>query len=308
MKSCQTYNQVVEIDASFNSINQLSVENIPDALEYLDLHHNNLKTLSIEVILRFSGLSRLQISANPWNCTKSHDLVIFAKDNRDIVQDLNQIRCHNDGRYFLEIDYSSQCGTLIIMFVTILLLTISCGTVFFLYHKYRRALTEWIVIRDKYHVYETCVDVVLLKKFDICFVMSSYDNVMVKYIAEKLKRIPNEFKCAFVTKNWSADESIPLNVMHTLRKSRRVAIILSEYFEEDNWSQWSYSNIYARLIIIEKGAMNSNKINLKNKMAVKFNDPWFHEKLKFIITHRHEMEVESDESDNNIEMQPLNLV
>jgi hypothetical protein len=191
--------------------------------------------------------------------------------------------------------------------MTIIILTIGFGTAIFFYRKYYKIVTEWIFVHDKYQVVEQARDTIMMKKFDICFVMSAYDLVLVKYIADRLKRKPNAFKCAFVTRTWASDEIIPPNVMLTLKKSRRVAVVLSEFFEEDNWSQWSYSNILARLIIIEKGSTNSSHINLPNKMAVKFNDPWFWDKLKFIITNRREMEVESDESDNTIELQPLNV-
>lgn len=307
-KSRETYNHVIEIYAAFNSIRELHEYNLPDALQSIDLQHNMLKTIAPDVLLRFATLQRVLLSVNLWNCTQSKELVIFVKNHRDIVMDFNHVRCHNgDGIFFLELDYDFKCGALIYLFLTVIFLTIGLGAAFFFYHKYYKVLNEWIFIHDKYHVIEQVRDMIMMKKYDICFVMSNYDVVMVKYIADRLKRKPNAFKCAFVTRNWASDEIIPSNVMITLKKSRRVAVILSEFFEEDNWSQWSYPNIHARLIIIEKGATKSTHINLANKMAVKFNDPWFWDKLKFIITHRREMEVESDESDNTIELQPLNV-
>lgn len=300
--SRETYNHVIIIYAAFNSIRELHENNLPDALESIDLKHNLLKTISAEVLIRFEYLKVVQLSDNLWNCTTSKELIIFVKNHRNIVKDFNHIKC--GGKFFLEFDFNYKCGPLIFFFLTIILLIFGIGTTFFFYNKYRLDLSEWIYVHDKYHVVEKVKEAIMMKKFDICFVMSSYDIIMVKYIADRLKRKPNEFKCAFVTKNWASDEMIPSNVMSTIKKSRRVAIILSEFFEEDNWSQWSYSNIHARLIIIEKGLMNSSGITLVNKMAVKFNDPWFWDKLKFIITHRREMEVENE---NIIEMQPLNV-
>lgn len=305
-KTRETYNHVVEIYASFNSIKVLNEKNLPDALQIIDLQHNLLKTISPDVILRFKTLHQVRLSNNLWNCTVSKELIIFVKNHREIVKDFNQVQCRH-GKFFLEIDFESSCRSAIYLCLTIILMTISCIMTVFLYRKYCKILIEWIFTHDTYHVVEQMRDMIMMKKFDICFVMAAADVVMVKYIADRLKRKPNEFKCAFVTRNWEADQFIPANVMQTFHKSRRVAIVLSEFFEEDNWNQWNYSNIYARLIIIEKGLISSNHINLPNKMVIKFNDPWFSEKLKFIITHRREMEVESDDSDNPMEMLPFNV-
>lgn len=305
-KSRETYNHVIEIYAAFNNIRELHDYNLPDALQSIDLKHNMLKTITPDVLFRFATLQRVQLSDNLWNCTQSKELVIFVNNHRDIVMDFNHVRCR-DGRFFLEIDYEFKCGPLIFLILTIIFLIIGFGSAIYFYIKYYKFLTEWIFIHDKYHVVEQLRDMIMMKKIDICFVMTPYDVVMLKYIADRLKRKPYAFKCAFVTRNWASNEKIPSYVMTTLKKSRRVAVILSEFFEEDNWDQWSYSNIQTRLIIIEKGTTRSTHINLVNKMAVKFNDPWFWDKLKFIITHRHEMEVESDWSDNMIEMQPLNV-
>lgn len=301
------YKNVTEINAAFNSISHIQASSLPPNLEILDLSHNLLTTLDSEVIARLSTMKRVQLSENYWNCSQSRNLIEFVKKNRKIVADFNHIQCHGDGKFFLEFDYETSCAVYVYISLIIFIISLIFGTSTYIYCKNRRAVAEWIFVNDKRHIVEHARDLLMPRKFDICLVMAPSDRIFAKHISEKLRSKPTDFQCAFVTKNWAADEAIPVEVIQTFKNSRRVAIILSEYFEEENWKRWSYSRIQTRLIVIVKGSTASSEINLSNKMTVRYNDPWFWDKLKFMVEHRRELEI-GNESGEGVELQPLKNV
>lgn len=292
------YNEVIEIVAYHNHFKQITVDNIPDKLMKLDLKANLIKFVSPEVIARFSQLEFLQISANPWNCTQSTELVKFVKENRHIVRDFTKVSCF-DGRYFLEVDVEGVvsikvCFLLAIALFLIFSLVVSTVVIFSI--KWN-AISEWIFNFDSNHVIESIRD--KFKVFDATIVVADCEKVFGKYIQTKLMSQPNKYKIQLILKDWPADDEIPAAAMATIRKSKRTIVILSKNLLENNWKRWNYFNIGNRVIFVVRERTTINHIDVSNKFFVNFHDPWFWDKFKHLMSHQSELVM------NDVELQPL---
>lgn len=297
------YNDVTEIHASHNVIRYLELENIPDRLEYLDLKFNRLTYVAPEVVARLAALNFLHLSKNPWNCSVSSELISFVKTYRTVVKDFNVITCSNQ-QYFLEVAAEQKCSGKVFAAIFIILGFTAAAASFYVYRCFREVIVEWIFLNDKHHFIERVLD--KMKLFDAIVIAAENDKVFGKYVAGKLMEKPNLFKVGLFTKEWSASETIPKDVSKMLKKSRRVVIVLSEYFDENQWARWNYFNLSTRVVFIEKGKSNSVNIQLSNSISINLSDPWFWDKLKHAMVNRTELNVGGKQT--NPELEPLTCV
>lgn len=295
------YNDVTEIYAAHNKIQGLTINNIPDSLKLLDLRFNHLTSISSEVLTRFSTIDFIQLSNNPWNCSESIELIRFVKTHREIVKDFNAIRCSNQ-KYFIEVDIDEKCEGRVLIAVAVLIFLVLLVASFYVYRHSKEALTEWIFTKEKYHLMERVYDT--LKLFDGIVIASDYDKVVGKYIASKLMSKPNQFKVALTIRDWSAYDPIPKDTLKILRNSRRVIIVLTENFKENDWQRWNFYNTRTRIIFVIKRQGNCDSIELSNKFFMKYSDPWFWDKLKHAMTNFNDMNIESRD---DVEMQLLSV-
>lgn len=296
------YNDVTAIYASYNAIRVITVENIPDRLEYLDLQFNRLTHVSSDIVARFTLLSFVRLGDNPWSCSNSTDLIRFVKTHRRVVTDFNEIRCSNQ-QYFLEVDVEEKCNGQVYAAILIILGLVTAAAVFYTYRHYQQIIVEWIFMNDKRHFIERVLE--KMKLFDGTVIAAENDKVFGKYISAKLMEKPNQFKIALFTKDWSANEPIPDNVLKSLRNSRRALVVLSEYFDETQWTRWNYFNTSTRVVFIKKGKSNSIDIKISNSISISLSDPWFWDKLKHAMVNHDELSVDEQIT---IELEPLNYV
>lgn len=280
------YNDVAKIHASYNFIEQILPENIPDKLIFLDVQFNKLKTLMPNVISTFGRLQLriILLSNNPWNCRSSNDLITFVKNNRDVVKDFSSIKC-SDQRYFLELAVESISRRQFIFGVMfILIISITSMSLFYIIHRKRQMLTEFIFNHDRFHLLERLID--WFKYFDAIIVSHECDKTFGKYIASKLNSDPKKFKLEIITKRWRGN--IPDDVLKKFRLSKRVIIVLSDNFES-NWERWNYFHTKTRIIFVVKGKTKIEEIKITNKFLVNFPDPWFWDKLKYVMLNIEEL-------------------
>lgn len=296
------YNDVTAIYASHNAIRVIGIENIPDRLEYFDLMFNRLTHVSSDVIARFSTLSFLRLSNNPWNCSTSIDLIRFVKTHRTIVKDFNTVLCSNK-QYFLEVDIEEKCNGQVYAAILIIIGLATAVAAFYTFRHYQEKIIEWIFMNDKHHIIERVLN--KMKLFDATVIAADNDKVFGKYIAAKLMEKPNQFKIGLFTKDWTANEPFPENVLKSLKNSRRAIVVLSEYFDETQWTRWNYFNINTRIVFIEKGKSSSNDMKISNSIFISLSDPWFWDKLKHAMANYEELNVNEQ---INTELEPLNFV
>ena len=227
-KSDHNFNDVTIIHASHNSIQKISVDNIPDRLEILDLKFNQLSHIPADVVAKFTKLHLLHLSDNPWDCTDAKDLVRFVKRYREIEKDFNMVQC-SSCEYFLEIDREDQCTGKFQSIFAIFACIIFILAIAIVYYIKRAAVTEWIFVNDKHHLLERFFE--LTKLFDGIVCVANNDKVFGKYIAAKLLERPNKYKIGMIMKDWSTSDPIPENVLKKFRNSSRVVVVLSDYFE-----------------------------------------------------------------------------
>lgn len=221
------YNDVTIIHAAYNNIESVTCDNIPDRLEILDLKHNHLNHIRADVIEKFTKLHTLHLANNPWDCDQAKELVKFVKTYRDIEKDFNMVQC-SSYEYFLEIELENQCINSMKMWIAFIGVLLAI-VISIIYYFKRAAITEWIFAHDKQHLLEKTFD--LVKLFDGIVCVASNDKIFGKYIAAKLLEQPNRYKISMVIKDWTASDPIPKNILKGFRNSRRVIVVLSEYFE-----------------------------------------------------------------------------
>lgn len=283
------YNDVTEIYASYNLIEFLTENNLPNNLQYLDLKNNLITIISPKVLDKFKMINSLYLSQNYWECSApfSKEFIIFVKTYRTKVKDFQLIQC-TDGKSFLEIEYAKFCYSYIMLSVVYTL--IACILLFciVLYCVNHEKISEWVFENDRYNLIEKSFDI--FKPFDACIICTKYDKIFGNYIGSKLIECTKSFKCCLLIKTWISDK-IPNENIKVFRKSRRVIVILSKYFNENNWKQWSYANINSRVIFITKGSIRSDEITLKNKIILNFNDPLFWDKLQYFLIFYKEQKI-----------------
>lgn len=241
----------------------------------------------------FLTLNYVQLSNNPWNCSDSMtmQLVSFVKAHRHIARDFNVVQC-SDQRFFLEIDSDTSCHSAVLIAVFLLLLLVLVVAIIFLYCRNREAIWEWIFVHDKFRIVERLAD--KLKLFDAIIIASDYDKVFGKYVTTKLVGKPNQFKIGFMVKDWADEEEIPENVLKNLKNSRRAILVVSDHFEESDWSRWNHFKTGTRIIFIVKGKVDASTFGLTNQVSIQFSDPWFWDKIKHAIRNVDELSVESE--------------
>lgn len=287
------YNDVTEIFAAYNKIREISIENIPDRLQFLDIQFNRIKSVSVDVIMMFASLSYLQISNNPWNCTNEGtlELVKFVKEHRSIVRDFNAVQCLSQ-QYFLEIDVHAGCHKETLIAIALFLIFAITWLSIYIYHFKREAISEWIFTHDKHHIVEAIAN--KFKLFDGLIIATEYDKIFARYLTAKLMDKPNRYKMGSIMRDWSPDDPIPKNVLQGMRNSKRAIVVLSDYFEESDWTRWNHFNTGTRIIFVSRGKVAPVDFGISNQISIRFSDPWFWDKLKHAMENVEELSFEED--------------
>lgn len=107
------YDKISAYYLSNNNVSIFRVKNLPEKVDVLELHNNNISILSEAVVRHLrenaTHLKRLTLSGNPWQCDcEARDLLTYVQDHFQIVSDLINVTCQ-DGRQFNQLTVSDLC-------------------------------------------------------------------------------------------------------------------------------------------------------------------------------------------------------
>jgi hypothetical protein len=148
------YGIVTNLTLNDNNLTAISLENLPPALNVLNVRNNHLETFNETVRTFLSNITSLKLSlgGNPWRCDCSNKgFVSFVqqqiRDNK--IADPNDITCDNGDTPVNEVDVSKLCSeseNLLIMILCIITAIMGLGIGGFaaLYYKYQKQIKMWL--------------------------------------------------------------------------------------------------------------------------------------------------------------------
>jgi protein toll len=148
------YGIVTNLTLNDNALSTISLENLPPALNVLNVRNNQLETFNETVRIFLSNITSLKLSlgGNPWRCDCTNKgFVSFVqqqiRDNK--IADPNDITCDNGETLVNEVDVSKLCSeseNLLIMILCIITAIMGLGIGGFaaLYYKYQKQIKMWL--------------------------------------------------------------------------------------------------------------------------------------------------------------------
>ncbi|CAO1335300.1 unnamed protein product [Diamesa hyperborea] len=295
------FGNIDKIFATNNQIKILSLANIPPLLKFLHLANNSLTTIAEEVLSKIKGQNiKVFLSKNPFTCDCSTALLInMANQLSNLFVDFGIMTCAN-GQLMKHIDTTTLCVDLqLVMIILGAILLSAIFMSFGIYYKYQKQIKIWL------YAHNWCLWLVLDKEteenkyYDAFIVFAHQDDQYVNDLVSKLESGPNPYKCCIHLRDWAPGELIPIQIVNSVKHSRRTIIVLSEHFHESRWANWEFrvaqSSVFAdgrsRVIVIIKGDVDMELLDeelqcyLRINTYVKADDPWFWKKLRYAMPH-----------------------
>ncbi|KAF4520465.1 hypothetical protein B566_EDAN004716 [Ephemera danica] len=278
-----------------NNISEFNLRSLPQRLlETLELHNNNLSSLSEAVLMKlenFSSLKRLTLAGNPWHCDcQARDLLTYVQSHFELVADLANVSC-SDGRFLHELSTNDICSstTAVATSMTVAVLGLLLGAAAAAYYRYQHEIKVWLYARNLCLWFVTEDELDKDKKYD-AFV--SYSHKDEEFVAEHLMPgLEPPFKLCIHVRDWVAGDWIPEQIARSVQHSRRTLVVLSTSFIE---SAMSEGRVRVIVILLEDvGPVDKLDPELRAYLTMntylKWGEPWFWEKLRFALPHRSDL-------------------
>lgn len=301
------YTYVRKINAEFNNISELSLNNIPPHIEVLQLAHNNLSFISSSVFKALRNKTKIQkltLGSNPWMCNCfSTELLSYMQSNYQTVEGLQNITCF--GKKWSELSTGELCpfqNTVIVSIsILIAILGLLLGALAALYYYYQQEIKVWLFAHNFCLWFVTEEELDKDKIFDAFISYSHKDEDFVTdQLVPNLEGGDNPFKLCLHYRDWIAGEWIPTQIARSVEDSKRTVVILSANFLESVWGKMEFRTAHnnaltegrARVIIIiygDIGPLDNLDAELKAYLStntyLEWGDPWFWDKLRYALPH-----------------------
>lgn len=209
------YNLITQIRARNNSLGTLVAKDLSTNLTHLDISHNKMETLNVDVLkqLSLSGNLQLSLEGNQWICECKSDFMLFVRTHLKQI-DYTSIRC-NDGEFIQ--DKSDECPRdktiMLLVCILVALFGLFLGTVFALYYKYQQEVKVWLFARGYCLWFVTEEELDKDKKYDAFISFSHKDEDFINnHLVPELENGPNPFKVCVHFRDWVVGEYIPTQV------------------------------------------------------------------------------------------------
>ncbi|XP_055615482.1 protein toll-like [Toxorhynchites rutilus septentrionalis] len=303
------YAMVAELYARNNAIVDLLPENLPRSMRVLDLTQNKLTRLNQSVVEALNSSKRLVsllLANNRWQCDcDSSQFLDFIQRNHRRAANISQLFCE-DGRAFVSITTNELCGdgvtTIIVVSIALAIMGLLIGLLTAVFFTYRAHIKVWLFAHD------LCLGLVSEEELDkdkLYDAFISYSHKDEQFVAEQLvptlEKQPMNFKTCWHMRDWTPGEMITTQITSSVENSRRTIVVLSKNFLESNWAQTEFRTAYLnamadkryRVIVIVYGdigdiediADSELRAYLKMTTYVRWDDPWFWNKLRYAMPH-----------------------
>ncbi|KAK9693054.1 Leucine rich repeat [Popillia japonica] len=323
-----SYMNASELYLSNNQLNLLSW--LPPNLTELKLDDNKLKNLDYKAISTLNNsktLQRVTFHNNPWNCNFTfHNnpwncnckLLNFTKlvkqiHSKILFEDL--LLC-SDNKKIVGLVESNLCGienqaALIAIGTCFFMFLITICVALILYYRYEYQVKVWLYSKPIFMWFVLEEDLDKDKLYDAFLSYSHKDEeFVINELLPQLEHCRNPYKLCIHVRDWVVGEFITKQIMDSVDQSRRTIVILSPHFLQSEWATMEFRTAHTqamkegrnRLIVILYGDIDPNNVEdeelrayLSTNTYVKWGDPWFWKKLKYVLPHR------KDEDNNNVE-------
>ncbi|EAA07066.3 AGAP010636-PA, partial [Anopheles gambiae str. PEST] len=302
------WNSVRWLNVSNNRLIALSAESLPKNLELLDVSGNQLTEIDAVFIqkLKSSTLLNITLSSNPWKCDCANPLLTFAVDNAARITDYVVLQCI-DGQPINSATLKELCAwltlfRLYIVSAAVAVAFIGCILTIWLYVKYNLEIKVWLFKHNLLQWFATEEQIDMNKRYDAFISYSHKDEEFVtKELLPKLESEELNFKICWHVRDFMPGEMIANEITKAVEESRRTIIILSLNYLESVWGQIEFSTAYLQSLadkcnrvipIIYQDIGDIEQLDpqlqayLKTNTYVRWDDPWFWEKLHYAMPHK----------------------
>ncbi|XP_021703075.1 protein toll [Aedes aegypti] len=303
------HNEITQLYARNNSIQNLLPHNIPSKLRIIDLSQNLLKMIddsTLAQINRSSHLETIRLSQNQWLCDcPASSFLIFVQQNSRLISDMSAIRCHPSGKSLDSITVNELCfedyTTKIVICFAIAVFGLLVGLISLLFFRYQTEVKVWLFTHNLFLSLITEEELDKDKLYDAFISYSHLDEeFIVDELIPKLENDPMNFKTCWHVRDFMPGEMIMTQIVKSIEASRRTVIVLSKNFLESSWAKQEFRQAHVqsmednrvRVIVViyeDIGDIDSLdgelKAYLKTNTYVKWGDPWFWQKLRYAMPH-----------------------
>lgn len=139
------------------------------------------------------------------------------------------------------------------------------------------------------------------KRYDVFICFSHKDDDFVRdQLLPELENGPEKYKVCIHYRDWIAGEFIATQIADSVQNSRRTLIVLSRNFLDSVWGKMEFRIAHkqsmaegrARVIVLVYGDVDLKqdldeelKAYIKTNTYIKWDDPWFWNRLKYALPH-----------------------
>ncbi|KAJ1529155.1 hypothetical protein ONE63_005964 [Megalurothrips usitatus] len=303
------YEKISKLDVGYNNITSLrNITSMPQSMQVIELHHNNLTMVESESMQIFSNLTNLTsvtLHNNPWKCDcQLQALVNFVQVHYTRISYPGEMKC-TDGQPLSKLTVSGLCSqtssVVWASLVAALLLGGLIGGAFAVYYKFNHEIKAWLFAHNLCLWFVTEEELDKDKRFD-AFVSFSHkdEDFVINQLVPGLEGGPVPFKLCLHYRDWVAGEYIPNQITRSVAESRRTLVVLSPNFLESVWGRMEFRAAHcqalsegrARVIVLLLGDIGPTenldpelRAYLNMNTYVKWGDPWFWRNLRYALPH-----------------------
>ncbi|XP_068623131.1 protein toll-like [Battus philenor] len=290
-----------------NSIAALAADDLPPALQLLDLSGNRIADLDDDAAAELLRAPRsVRLARNPLACYCSAPLFTTLHAHRDRVLDFAELRCAN-GELLADMRPAALCrarslhaalgaaGALMLLSLCVVagcLLRRSARLGLKRFLSERGLCLRWLLseepARDE-RVFE----------YDVFVSFSHHDEKLVtERLVPGLEGGAHPYRLCLHYRDWTPGDWIPAQIARSVRDSRCTLLVVSEHWARSLWAQAEFREAHAaaladartRLVLLlldEPAALRDLGPDMQAFLAantyLRWDDPWFWRKLRHAL-------------------------
>lgn len=292
------YSNIKKLYVSGNQLQDLTIENLPENLTFLDIRNNRFKFLRPEVLdylEQRSHILRILISNNSWSCDCfPSNFLQFIQKVPEMIDDFESIK-YNGLTPGITLDKCRVYTIYLILFVAALII-VACVIIFW----YRTSILMCLY----YHnilpncILRTAENIEFPQRYDAFLAFSHKNLDLVKEYVERLENGRRQFRLCFYQRDWLIGESIPRAILQSIENSKRIILLMTKDFVNSSWGTFEFrtaikaTSMDRRIIIVYPEVEDFNDLDSELRLYMKFNtylrydDSQFWKKLIYVMPHK----------------------